>query len=647
MMPRLSGLLLGGLWLAACTALPGLDLAATEPLVTPTATPVLSATTVPTETASPGPTPEPLKVLTVCMADEPSSLYLYGPSEWAKAHVREAIAEGPIDAPGTFDRPVILESLPSLTDGSLRVVPVGLADGDAVVDALGNLTTLAKGVSVWLVDPITGLPTEAPVEYSGHGRVQVAQLQAIFRLKPGLLWSDGAPLTADDSVFSFEVASSPETPAVKYEVSRTQSYVATDATTVVWTGSPGFLDVRPQDNFWAPLPRHAYGAMTPGDMYTSPEVNRAPLGWGPFRVLEWVDGDRIVVERNPHYFRAAEGLPRLDRVVFRFVPEPSHALVQLSFADCDVATQDIRWAERWSGVLSLERRGKVAVQTVPGDRLEHVDFSLAPAPGYSGAAAGGLLRDLGLRQAFAHCIDRREIVQRVWGGRVDVPSTYLPSAHPLFVDPGAASYPFDPERGRALLEAAGWVAGEDGVRLNSGRRLTLRLALNLPADATEQSMRRRSADIVQAGLSNCGVEVTLDALDAQQMYAPWPDGTVFGRRFDLAEFAWRIGSESLCGVYLSSAVPSDANPAGTNAAGYANPSFDAACLRSLRTLDPAVRAAAEAEAQATFAQDLPAIPLYFEARALLVRPFVTGLQLEYGGGSELWNLEQVDLALPT
>ena len=83
------------------------------------------------------------------------------------------------------------------------------------------------------------------------------QMQVTFSMLPGLSWSDGTPLTAEDSVYAYQVASDPSTAGSKYLVDRTQSYEAVDATTIQWWGKPGYIDPTYFLNFWPPLPEHA------------------------------------------------------------------------------------------------------------------------------------------------------------------------------------------------------------------------------------------------------------------------------------------------------------------------------------------------------------------------------------------------------
>jgi peptide/nickel transport system substrate-binding protein len=124
--------------------------------------------------------------------------------------------------------------------------------------------------------------------YTGTEPAQTVQMTAVFRLKPGLLWADGQPLTAADSLFSFQIASDPKTPVTKFAVERTARYELVDDVTVRWTGLPGWFDPQYALRFWTPLPRHQYGTFTAEQLLTRPDAIEHPLGWGPFVVSEWL-----------------------------------------------------------------------------------------------------------------------------------------------------------------------------------------------------------------------------------------------------------------------------------------------------------------------------------------------------------------------
>ena len=129
-----------------------------------------------------------------------------------------------------------------------------------------------------------------------------------------------------------------------------------------------------------------------------------------------------------------------------------------------------------------------------------------------------------------------------------------------------------------------------------------------------------------------------------ELYDPWPNGVLFGRRFDLGTFPWRTGIAPPCDLYMTSAIPRDQNPGGANNTGYSRPEFDAACQAATTALDEADRRASHMEAQRLFAEDVPSLPLFFRPKAGAAVPDVAGFQLDSTTASVLWNVEV--LALP-
>ncbi len=254
----------------------------------------------PTPTALPPtltPTPAGPETLNICAAEEPSSLYLYADNSKSARAIRQAIYDGPFDWSSYLPQAVILESVPSLDNGGGTVQAVNVQAGQTVVDADGQLRALQAGV---MVQPAGCRDASCAVPYDGS-ELHMDQLTVTFKLKAGLTWSDGEPLTAADSVYSFELNGDKATPGDKNLLQHTASYAASDDTTVVWTGLPGFLDPNYQTNFWTPLPQHAWGSMAAGDLATADAAARTPLGWGPYVIDAWAAGDRISLTRNPNY----------------------------------------------------------------------------------------------------------------------------------------------------------------------------------------------------------------------------------------------------------------------------------------------------------------------------------------------------------
>ncbi|MCK4451641.1 MAG: peptide ABC transporter substrate-binding protein [Anaerolineae bacterium] len=602
-------------------------------------------TVVVTATPSPSPIstllPSEPKVLTICLAGEPDTLYLYGGSRLAATrHVMEALYDGPIDYLNYAYQPVILQKVPSIADGDAVTRTVRVREGDRVVDAEGGALELVEGMRV---RPAGCHADECAVEFEGEP-LWMERMEVTFVLREDVTWADGEPLTADDSAFAFHVASDPATPSSHYLIARTASYRFLDRWRVKWVGLPGFISPTYFLNFFAPLPRHQLEDRSPAELLQADETRRRPLGWGPFVVEEWVAGDHITLSPNPHYFRAAEGLPYLDQVVFKFASGESDMIARILSGECDVSTQDAGFRPFMPLLVQAEQHGLLEVISATSNGWEHIDFGIAPVSDYRQA---DLFGDVRVRQAIVQCIDRQAIVDEVTYGHSVVPDSYLPPVHPLYAGDRLVHWDYDPAAGRVLLEEVGWLdESGDGVReahsVRSVRAGTpFEITLLIPSDST---VTQQTARIAKANLADCGIRVHVEVLFQWEFFADGPDGPLFGRQFDLAETTWWFDVIPSCGHYMSSEIPDKGRWYGDNPAGYSNPDYDAVCQAALQAL-PGTQQYEEyhKQAQVIFSEELPAIPLFMWLRVALARPGVLNFTLDSTAQSELWNIEMLDL----
>jgi peptide/nickel transport system substrate-binding protein len=159
---------------------------------------------------------------------------------------------------------------------------------------------------------------------------------------------------------------------------------------------------------------------------------------------------------------------------------------------------------------------------------------------------------------------------------------------------------------------------------------------------TQAYMRQEVAKLLAASLTECGIQVNVQYYDPAELYAPGPEGMMFGRQFDLVQYAWGSGSQPPCLFYESSQTPSPANNwLGINVTGYSSPEFDAACqaARYARVDNTAAYTENHQAAQRIFAADLPVVPLYYRTAVTLARPDLCGLNMDITARSALWNLE--------
>lgn len=599
--------------------------------------------------ATPTPAPEVEKTIVVCQGQEPDTMYFLGGSMLAASHIQEALYDGVIGPAYGFDQRSfdfqgnIVEKLPSLADGDAVINAVTVEEGDTVVNDVGDLAELIVGE---MVRPAGCRSSECAVEFDGTS-LEMDQMEATFTLVEGLTWEDGTPVTARDSVYGFELYMDPDTPTpTRYAGEHTFSYEAVDDVTLVWTGLPGYLDSTYFLNFFGPLPEHELGGMTAKEIVESEEASRTPMSYGPFMITEWVAGDHITVVKNPNYYRADEGLPWADKVIYRFVgEEPNPAIAALLAEECDILTQDTHLDDQSELLIQLEAKGELVPTFVTGTVWEHVDFGINPEPGYA-AARPDFFEDVRTRQAIAMCLDRQSVVDSVLFGKSVVIHSYIPEVHPVY-NPDVKQWPYDPEAGQALLEEVGWVdADGDGIREAHGvEGIADGTVLAFKWQSTTAEMRIAYMAIWQEDLLECGIDLTTENLAASEYFGDGPEGPLFGRHFDLGSFAWLTGVEPPCDLYITPQIPAEENGwSGQNNPGFSDAEYDEVCQGAIQSLPGTPEYEQyHKEAQALFAEKLPVVPLFLRLKLAAYAPRISGFIMDPTVNSEMWNIENFEI----
>jgi peptide/nickel transport system substrate-binding protein len=589
----------------------------------------------------------------------------------ASAHIHEMVYDS---ATGygmnnrSFDYQAInWTKVPSLADGDALLNAVTASEGDTVVDAAGNVALLDPAAD----PPVSLRPaggTDDDIFVYEGGDVELDQMEVSFTLVPGLTWSDGTPVTAADSVYSFSVAADPDSSSAKYTIERTASYEAADDVTVVWTGLPGYKDSEYYTNGWMPLPEHQLGQYTASELLEAEESSRIPMGFGPYIIQDWVAGDSITLVKNPTYFRADEGLPVFETVIVRFVGENSNAnIAAILSGECDIVDQTSGLDDQSELLLELQSAGQINPTFVTGTVWEHIDFGIQPisydATGAATADRPDFFSDVRMRQAFIQCMDRQAVVDTVLFGQSQVIDVYIPPQHPLFNE-DAVSYPYDPEAAGALLDEVGWL-DDDGdpvtPRVASGvEGVPDGTLLEMAYETTTATLRQQVTAVIQQSLAQCGIQANINLMPAGEWFADGPEGPLFGRRFDLGEFAWLTGVAPPCNLYLSTETPGPGGESmisiqtgeevifqsawgGQNDPGFVNAEYDAACNAALQSLpgQPEYEAAHK-EAQLVFSEQLPVAPLFLRLKLAATRPDFCNFIMDPTENSEMWNIEEFD-----
>ncbi|MCP4425465.1 MAG: hypothetical protein GY803_13310 [Chloroflexi bacterium] len=603
---------------------------------------LVAAVVEPEETATSEPPPR--KDLVVCVVQEPVTLYPFGSSLPVETAVLHAIFENDYTALSYDIQPQGLAAIPNLNNGDADLSLITAQAGDMVVDATGDVSSLAAGMTI-----VTSAGEE--VVFDG-APVEMNQLVVDFAMKQRY-WADGEPVTAADSVYSFQLDANPDTPTDKFVVARTASYEATGDLSVRWVGLPGFRDADYAIRFWKPLPRHLWSRHTATELLTAKISSRYPLGDGPFILTEWVAGDYLRLEPNLYYYRSDEELPRLDSITFRFLPDVDQLVSDLLVGECDVATPSDLDMSHAPLLLAAEANGLIRPYFQPGTVYEHIDFGINSWQYYGdGDGRPDWFEDVRVRQAMTMCTDRQGMMDELLNGRSQLIHSYIPSDHPLYPD-DLAEWPYDVQAANALLDAVGYLDHNgDGIRQDALTDTSFRVTLGAGANVMQQQITQQFRE----DMRDCGIEVQTYYLPPEEWYASGPDGPLFGRHFDLGEFAWMAQREPSCFLYASWEITGPdteinraaGRPYGdwdaANGTGWWDLEYDDACQTAHRNLPgtPAYEKA-HREAQRIFAQNLPVIPLFLRLKVVAAQPHVSALKINPTQPSALWNLYEIDM----
>ncbi len=596
-----------------CSFLTILALSACQtPLQTPTQTPSVSETDLPAaETPTLSPTPEPLQSLTVCTAAIPDTLFLYSGQNSA---ARSAILAMIQDELFVGDAGILSE-IPDQENGGLSLQPVNVEVGQTVVDAYGELVVLRTGVTV---RPSGCRDSSCTLTWDGVSPLQMDRMVLNFHLVDGLTWSDGVQVTAADSVFSYQVARLPDAPGLKWAEMRTSSYAAVDEKTVTWIGKPGFTTSELENFFWTPLPSHAAnGALDWSTITGLSQFTTLPLSYGPFAITSRSE-DAVLLTRNPNYYRLDEGLPILDEVMILAIgKDKATAVASLESGVCDVLDSSFGMEDDLESVAALQADFAYDVLVTSTGAWEQLVFGITPAsydeyfnplygdrPDYFG--------DVRTRQAIAMCLDREALLNTGLDAITSLMPGFVSEAESQLLE--GTGFAYDPQSGLALLESAGWRDHD----LNPATPLQAWEVAGVPTGTSfsvtlltdTSALQQTMAASIQESLGQCGIDVAVTALPADELYAPGPEGLVFGRQFDLTLIAWQAMPDLDCGYYQSRQIPSEENQwIGTNIAGLADEAYDQACSTAVLAL-PAERDDSLRYAEEVFVDTTVAIPLF-------------------------------------
>jgi peptide/nickel transport system substrate-binding protein len=427
-------------------------------------------------------------------------------------------------------------------------------------------------------------------------------LDLTFRLRRNVRWHDGRAFTADDVVFTYETMINPKTPTAYREDFR--------AVSAVEAVDPFTLHVRYKQPYakalqsWATwiLPRHVLESyVREGRLREAPQNRSNPVGTGPYRFSEWRPGEKVVLVANPDYF---EGRPYLSRIVYRIIPSQATIFLELKAKGVDSAGP--------AGLTALQFKRQA---DFPAFRKAYNKFQYqANSYTYLGFnLSDPRFADRRVRQAFAHAINKRELIDgvRLGLGR-EATGPYKPGTWAY--NPNVRTYPYDMARARELLAAAGWrQRNADGILVKDGQPFAFVLRTNQGNDE-----RRKVAEIVQASLKDLGVRVDIQVIE----WASFLKEYIKKKRFEAIILGWGIGLDpDQYEVWHSSKM----GPDDLNRIGYANPEADEMLEKGRASCVEAARKKYYDRFQEILAEDQPIVFLYFPDALPVISSRIRGI----------------------
>ena len=308
----------------------------------------------------------------------------------------------------------------------------------------------------------------------------------VFSLHEGVKFHDDAEFTADDVKFSIDRAMAEDsTNAQKALFANIDNVEVIDPLTVA-------VNMKQPDG--SLLFNLAWGDAIMLDESSAADAATKPVGTGPFTFVDWVQGDRVEIAKNPDYW----GEPvQLDKAVFKFISEPTAAFAAIMAGDVDVFPNYP--APENLPQLDADPRFSVVLGSTEGETILAINNT------------NETLQDVRVREAIVHAINREEIIDGAMFGYGTPIGTHFAPHNPAYVDLTAQSA-FDPEKSKALLAEAGVEEG-----------LTLSLKLPPPSYA------RRGGEIIAAQLRDVGIDTDIENVE----WAQWLEQVFKGKDFDL------------------------------------------------------------------------------------------------------------------
>ena len=528
--------------------------------------------------------------------------------DWHKGSRRDFLKWGGTAAVGAVFAPMaLLEACgpSSSTSSSSTGTPV---KGGSLVESVAQDPILNPMTGIGQAEVAIGNMFDGLLGWDPDGNLIPLLAQALpklsadqstytFKLKQGIKWSDGQPLTADDVIFTYNLLFAPEYSAVlssaRGNLQKTMaSITAPDPQTIIIQTAGVQAPFLNNHGRHYVLPKHVLGSLSPTQINTAPFFTTAgPTAvTGPFKFVEWIKGDHMTLTRNDTSYR---GAPYLDQYVWRVTKDPNTQATQLQTGDVDVAK-----FSSWGLYQTLKASPVLDVDVFKGPTGTRFMYQMNPAQ-----PAGKFFGDQAVRQALGYAIDYDGMSSAIYFkvGAIQA-TTQIPPISWGWNPNVKPKYSYNPKMAASMLDAAGWTVGSDGVRQKNGVEIAFTIIT-----ATESPEWTQSAEVMQQNFKAINVNATVKVIAYQQLLAI----VSTTRNFDMAMYGILPPQgfpDPDLSLYFSSA---SAGVGGLNGGDYTSAAMDQLIKEASSTTVMSQRQSLSYQIQDLLNSDAPSLPLHY------------------------------------
>jgi len=405
----------------------------------------------------------------------------------------------------------------------------------------------------------------------------------VFKLRRGVKWHDGRPFSAADVKFTFDAIVDPRNRALfRTTFLGLQSVTALDDYSVRFEFDRPYAALPIVVGFNIPIiPRHLLEGKNLVEMS---EFIRNPVGTGPYRWKEYVEGSHLTLEANPDYYA---GRPPIDSVVIKIIPEINTVVAQMRTGELDLGIIEPVHVD------SLKNQAHLRFQTIELPSAFYIALNGSRFP----------FNDKKVRQAFMYGLNRPQMVERILKGTANLATGPYAKAFGRFYHPNLKPYAYDPNKAKQLLAEVGFRPGAGGILEKDGRPLSFELMVDKGNPTREQI-----ALVAQQQWKALGADVRLNVVE-------W---SVYIRRgnqrpgdYD-ARTSWRITSPD------PDKTPEYTSGGTVNHYMYNNTEVDRLMAEARATFDPTLRPKLYHKIQELIYEDVPVLWIFYNSEILAI-----------------------------